>query len=79
MPGQHKFAYTVAEIDPVSCAGFNNVVILCGLNDIRKPEVDEAMLKKVYCDFKSKITEIRKVNGRQNSWSVLCFRPRSLS
>ena len=32
--------FTIDEIDPKECAGYKNVVIHCGINDIRRPQAD---------------------------------------
>ena len=65
MPGERKEAYTVQELDPMKCLGFNNIVVNCGLNDIRKPNIKtHEQVKSIYVDFKTKIEHISRVNNR---------------
>ena len=36
LPGKQVYAPVVDEINPLDCAGYRNVVLLCGINDLRK-------------------------------------------
>ena len=52
-------------MDPLTCTGFNNVVVHCGLNDIRGNDVvSEEQVKEVYVAFKTKISDIINLNKR---------------
>jgi hypothetical protein len=39
MPGRKFWSPRIDDIDPVSCMGYTNVVLLCGINDVRQPDV----------------------------------------
>lgn len=65
MPGRRVPAFTVDQIDPLKCIGFNNIVVHCGINSIRGDDVvTEDHVKGVYVDFKTKINDIISVNKR---------------
>ena len=53
------------ELDPVKCLGFNNIVVHCGVNDVRQPSVDtEEDVRDTYIKFKAKINQILHINKR---------------
>ncbi len=65
MPGKCVTAFTVDQLDPLKCIGHNNIVIHCGLNNIRGEDVTtEEEIRKVYVDLKTKISDIVCVNKR---------------
>jgi alkylated DNA repair dioxygenase AlkB len=82
MPGTHIEAYKVEELDPYKCIGHNNIVIHCGINNIRLPDdiesddIDE-FIREVYVNFKTKISDIVHVNKRA-SVHVCCLLPTKL-
>ena len=39
MPGHRFWAPTIESIDPSSCCSYANAVIMCGINNIKKPNV----------------------------------------
>ena len=71
MPGEQVFAYTLDELDPLKCLGYNNIVIHCGLNDIRHPEIKtEKQIRSKYVEFKTKIVNILHFNKRASIFIV---------
>ena len=65
MPGKRVAAFKVDQIDPITCIGFNNVVVHCGINNIRGGDISsEEQIKEVYVDLKTKISDITKLNKR---------------
>ena len=40
LPGKRKLCFTIDEIDPNACIGYKNVVLHCGIKDIRRPQAD---------------------------------------
>ena len=40
LPGKRLLRYTIDTIEPEACIGYKNVVIHCGINDIRRPQAD---------------------------------------
>ena len=65
MPGKRVAAFKIDQMDPLTCTGFNNVVVHCGLNDIRGNDVvSEEQVKEVYVAFKTKISDIINLNKR---------------
>ncbi len=52
MPGKCVSAFTVDQLDPLKCIGHNNIVVHCGVNNIRGSDVTtEDDLRKVYVDL----------------------------
>ena len=71
MPGEQMFAYKIAEMDPLECMGYNNIVIQCGLNDIRHPEIKtEKQIRSIFVDFKTKVDNIIHFNKRASIFIV---------
>ncbi len=64
MPGEQVCAYTVDEIDPLKCVGFNNIVLHSGINDIRQPDITEDDIMSIYVNLKCKIKSIKHINRR---------------
>ena len=63
MPGKKFFAPRVEDVDPKSCMGYANVVLLCGINDVRQPEVKtDTDVINVYQQLKSKIRQIQELS-----------------
>ena len=60
MPGRKFWSPRIDDIDPVSCMGYANVVLLCGINDIRQPDVEiENDVAGCYNKLKLKIKQIQ--------------------
>ncbi|KAL5260472.1 hypothetical protein ACHWQZ_G010568 [Mnemiopsis leidyi] len=60
MPGQKFWAPKIRDIDPVSCMGYSNVVLLCGINDIKESHVQcEKDVADCYAELKLKIKQIK--------------------
>ena len=60
MPGRKFWSPRIEDIDPESCMGYANVVILCGINDIRQPDVEiENDVAGCYNKLKLKIKQIQ--------------------
>ena len=65
MPGKRVEAFTINDLDPVKCVGYNNIVIHCGVNSIRDPSiVSNDEVRNTYVDFKSKINQFTAMNKR---------------
>ena len=62
-PGKLDFAAKIENIEPSKCQSFSNVVIMCGTNNLKEPNVDVLASYKVY---KGKLEEIRRLNSRAN-------------
>ena len=59
MPGKRVAAFTVSELDPTQALGYNNIVINCGLNNVRHSSVQSYdQVKDIYIDFKTKVDYI---------------------
>ena len=65
MPGKRVAAFTIDQLDPLACIGYNNVIVHCGVNNIRgdKASTDE-QVKEQYVAFKTKISDIITTNKR---------------
>ena len=75
MPGKRVAAFTVDQLDPLMGAGFNNIVVHCGINSIRGDDVaTDDDVRKVYVDFKTKISDIIQLNRRARIY-VSCILP----
>ncbi|KAL5260957.1 hypothetical protein ACHWQZ_G005622 [Mnemiopsis leidyi] len=60
MPGQKFWAPKLKDIDPVSCMGYSNVVLLCGINDIKESQIQcESDVADCYTLLKQKIKQIK--------------------
>ena len=65
MPGHRFWAPTVEKIEPSVCCSYSNVIIMCGINNIRDPKINNSHeLEKIYDVYQSKIAEIRKLNPK---------------
>ena len=63
IPGKRIDAFTIDQIDPIECIAFNNVVLHCGINNIRSKHINsDRDITDLYRQFKSKIGDIRQVN-----------------
>ena len=75
MPGKRVAAFTVDQLDPLMGAGFNNIVIHCGINSIKGSDViTDEDVKGVYIDFKTKISDIIQLNKRARIY-ISCLLP----
>ena len=65
LPGKRVAAFVVDGIHAETCIGYNNIVIHCGLNNVRQADVvsDDDVLA-IYTNFKSKINQLIHVNKR---------------
>lgn len=60
LPGKKIYAPTIDNIDPLAAVGYSNVVILCGINDIKPRNLTEKTDIDFVCEkFKSKIKQIK--------------------
>jgi alkylated DNA repair dioxygenase AlkB len=60
MPGRKFWSPKIEDIDPVSCMGYANVVLLCGINDVRQPSVkSDADIAECYAKLKQKVRQIQ--------------------
>ena len=67
MPGQRFWAPKTKDIDPSTCMGYSNVVLMCGINDIKGADVQcERQVTDIYCKLRSKIKQIQKLNPKCN-------------
>jgi hypothetical protein len=63
MPGKKFWAPTIDDIDPTSCLGYSNAVILCGINDIKHSEVtSESDVIGFYQKLKMKVQQIKSLS-----------------
>jgi alkylated DNA repair dioxygenase AlkB len=60
MPGRKFWAGRIHEIDPVSCMGYSNVVLLCGINDLKRADVgSDNDVADYFVKFKQKVKQIQ--------------------
>ncbi|KAL5246974.1 hypothetical protein ACHWQZ_G018991 [Mnemiopsis leidyi] len=65
MPGRKFWAPRIENIDPTKCSAYNNVVILCGINDLKQSSVSSQHDIRVLCDqLMCKIKQINKLNKK---------------
>jgi hypothetical protein len=65
MPGHKYFNPRIDDIDPVTCMGYANVVLLCGINDVRQPNITcENDVAKCYNKLKLKIRQIQLLSPK---------------
>ena len=64
-PGKRVWASNVDEIDPTCCSSYTNIVLLCGINDIRHNSVNSPQqIRDIFCKLKSKIAQIQAFNNQ---------------
>ena len=64
-PGKKFFAPTIDKINPHDCIGYSNVVVMCGINNIKVTTVrNQTDIRTIYNVFKSKIESISKLNRK---------------
>ena len=67
MPGKRVWAATIDEIDPICCALYKNVVVLCGINNIKSRYIQNSDdIKGLYTSLMHKVDEIRLFNKKAN-------------
>ncbi len=64
MPGRKFWAPHISDIDPQNCSAYSNTVILCGINDIRQPEITcERDIQDLCNSLVIKIKQIKQLNA----------------
>ena len=64
MPGKKLFQPHIKDLNPEDAISYQNVVVMCGINDIRQPNVTcEADVRNIFCKLKNKIKLIQHVNS----------------
>ena len=66
MPGKQVYKPVLDDIDPTVACAYQNVVVMCGINDVKKPEVDSEGVKSAYIKLKTRIHQIRDLNKGSN-------------
>jgi hypothetical protein len=62
-PGKVKFAAHVADIKPLDCVSYRNVVLMVGTNDLKQNSVRcKNDVRRIYQVYKSKILDIQKLH-----------------
>ena len=62
LPGKKVWAPTLDDINPSDCIGYSNVVILCGINDIKSRYVTtKDDMKIIYDNLASKVKQIQSL------------------
>jgi hypothetical protein len=65
MPGQKFWSPRIRDIKPDSCVSYSNVVILCGINDVKQPEVNcQRDIENLSCELMNKIKQIKQLNAK---------------
>ena len=63
MPGQKFWSPRIEDINPEACMGYANVVLLCGINDVRRPDVNnDSDIVNYYHKLKLKVKQIEKLS-----------------
>ncbi|XP_063677707.1 uncharacterized protein LOC134813758 [Bolinopsis microptera] len=68
LPGKQYFAPVVGDINPIVSCGYRNVLLMCGINDIRKPEIKNTadIKNNVFTPFVQKVEMIQALNPKAN-------------
>ncbi|KAL5250213.1 hypothetical protein ACHWQZ_G016068 [Mnemiopsis leidyi] len=61
MPGRKFWAPRIENIDPQKCAAYNNVVVLCGINDVRQDAASNQQAIRDLCCKEERIEEEDKL------------------
>ena len=81
-PGKKFFAPTIDQINPHNCVGYNNIVIMCGINNVKLDTVrNQSDICNVYNILKRKIECISKLNRKAKIFicSILPTKSRELN
>lgn len=71
MPGQRFWAPKIGDINPADYVGYSNVVISCGINDLKLNHIKSRQdVGDIYQRYRLKIKQIRSVNRRANIFVV---------
>ena len=62
-PGLRSFIPLVADIEPLACTSYKNVVVMAGTNDLKK-NISEQEILGLYKTYKTKISQIRMYNPK---------------
>ena len=63
-PGIRDWAAKVDDINPSKSRSYKNVVVMCGTNDLKIPELNNEEILTTYRRYKGKFEEIRKINPK---------------
>ncbi len=67
MPGQRFWAACIENIDPLVACAYNNIVVMCGINNLKDHSVKtEHDVNDLYHELKCKIKLIRMFNPKAN-------------
>ena len=67
IPGKQVYAPVIEKINPYDALGYKNVVIQCGINDIRMPDINSnSLIRNCYSKLARKIDQIHLVNKHAN-------------
>jgi alkylated DNA repair dioxygenase AlkB len=65
MPGQKFWSPRIRDIKPDSCVSYSNVVVLCGINDVKQPEINcQRDIENLSCALINKIKQIKQLNAK---------------
>ena len=56
------WAAQVADIDPMKCTSFQNIVVMCGTNDLKRDGLQNEGIVDIYKCYKGKFEQIRELN-----------------
>ena len=62
-PGFRSFVPQVADINPLACSSYKNVVVMVGTNDLKK-NLSDVEIRELYKSYKTKVSQIRKYNPK---------------
>ena len=65
-PGCVGWAPHVDDIDPLKCASFQNIMVMCGTNDLKGDTIANNAIKQIYKRYKYKFEQIRLLNPQCN-------------
>ena len=67
IPGKQVYAPLLEKIDPYDTLGYRNVVVHCGINNIRMPDINSnSLIRNCYSKLERKIDQIHLVNKHAN-------------
>ena len=67
LPGRQFYAPVIDKINPYDTTGYNNTVILCGINDIRDDKIkNKNDIRSIFNRLSSKIEKIQAINPKSH-------------
>ena len=63
IPGKRVDVFTIDQINPMDCTAYRKIILHCGVNNIKSKHIESYKdVRDLYCQFRSKVEDIRHIN-----------------